>query len=221
LCTRDHRGQRTCPASSGPVCDLGINTNQDASDDPSPQAGPHTGRDLHNAGSANLRSCYLGRECGIKLWRSALVGNDLDAEIAIAIYVKVLDGLLEPGGGDRSKDCIYSHEFVPVRAPGDRFRSCPCSSSGPDGKPQRDRWNGYTDFVHAASRWLRRSDGFFSRRDPTRQILLPVECSSQGARAGESHPRWLLESPQQTRRFRSEAFRCAVVVRAHARELTL
>src|SRR5215216_226635 len=32
-------GQKTGYATSGPVCDLGINTNQDASDDPSQQAG--------------------------------------------------------------------------------------------------------------------------------------------------------------------------------------
>src|SRR5215217_8286981 len=57
-------GQKTGYSTSVPVCDLGINTNQDASDDPSPQAGPRVAAITAAERSASdpLRCLALGSE---------------------------------------------------------------------------------------------------------------------------------------------------------------
>jgi hypothetical protein len=73
-------------------------------------------------------------EGGIELWRPAPIRDDLDAEVAIAIHIERLDGLFEPGCGNRPKDSFDCHQFVPVRASRDRFRSRVGQTRRPDGK---------------------------------------------------------------------------------------
>ena len=69
-------------------------------------------------------------ECRIKLWRSALVGNDLDAEIAVIIHVKVVSRM---GTGYRDafpQNCVAydlrASTVKPLRSP---VGDCECYTS--------------------------------------------------------------------------------------------